>query len=154
MIALFGAISAIIGSYYTSKKTTEKAVDNKAVELEHRITALETNQRHILDNMFNKNDRECLQSLKVQMGFLLDFYVKEAAAALKNPPSLDVLLTNIELNGMPTLESLDPVKKQELVSYLKKTINDKSKGRKQEKARMLLGIINTLDRTPQPSCEV
>ena len=146
--ALITAVAAIAGAWVQAGRTAKKVAETEALPLEHRLSLLEANQKHIKENMFNNEDRKCLQELKTQMQFLLNFYVKEAAGALKNPPHLRVVLDAMASTGYLALKDLSVPDKESLREYLNEQVEGPDDGRRQH-ARMLIGLLKLEDTCAQ-----
>lgn len=153
-IAVIGVLGSILVAYITAFSTTKSRVKTEAISLEHRLTRLEERQEGIKENMFSKQDRDCLYQVKFKLEWYLQYLEGSAADALTNPPELDSVLAMISKQGVSaTLEEINSEKKEELVNYLEERAKKERSMLKKDKARFLLGRIKLEEKLKeQPEC--
>lgn len=96
-LSIASILLAVISLYMSRQDKGTEAVKN----LEHRLTALETNR-------FTASDRQCLQDLELKMSLFWTIVEKDFPRLLiqKSTPALDVLLIKSHSTGIISL-SLD-----------------------------------------------
>lgn len=152
-VALITAAASIIGAIIAGIVTANKKAHDAAVALEKRLTRLEERQQGIVSNMFTKEDRACLQELKLKVEWFISFKQEEAAKALKNPPHLDVVLKMLETQSVGTvLEEVDEAKMREFTEFLEEKAEKDRSLYKREHARYLLKLIQFERKLEQDAC--
>jgi len=132
----------------TTGELISKTVLAEQVLLEKRLATLETNQIHIMKNMFNNDDRRCLAEVEATLNLMITTLIGDALKGLRNPPKLDALLIKMDKEVakqgtykalFTILENLTPEEDQQLTTYLETTIKSGS-AIKQQRARLVLGM--------------
>lgn len=157
LIAIIGLIGSIIGASITGFFAARKKTSELAVHYENRLTKLEERQASIKENMFTKDDRECLYSTKLKLDWFLQFQQEEAARALKNPPHLDGVLSLIETQPIDlVLADLTEERKQELLDFLDEKEKKEKSRYKKEHARFLKGLVKLEEKIKEEglACEL
>lgn len=135
LIAIIGLISSIIAAFITGTFSAQRKAGEAAIKYENRLTKLE-------ENMFTKEDRECLYYTKLKLDWFIRLKQEEAAKALKNPPHLDGVLAMIETRPIDdVLGDLSDETKQELLNFLDEKEKKEKSIYKKEHARFLKNLV-------------
>jgi len=132
-----------------TEETVTKAVADEAVKLENRLTTLENKLDAIKEGMITRKERACIVETQTTLNWALISILGDAVNGLKNPPTLDVIFTEIEsemrLKGtykaaFDILDKLTTKQDEELTEYLQKTIASSRSPIQKQRARLVLGM--------------
>lgn len=161
------ALIALAGTVINALTSRGKVSKEETVAQEHRVTVIEGGLKlinqdisHIKENMFSREDRECLVALNERVGTIYNALGTLIPKNLKNPPYMDGILDIVssKVNEVGWFGAIDYIKKEmpeqdrsQLLEYLEE--QSKSRGRQRRMwAGLLLNMIKAeldlMDRDP------